>query len=155
MGGPQDRSGKVQKNSTPTEIRSPDRPARSESLYRLRHAGPHTPRRMKTTVGLLGPEEETTTILPKRRCLLTKRQVVISQRRESSSTYCREYIKGRHHMAHPSMEGIITSKLIMKLVQELLRYMLDDRGVRSPLGKATSLTLILVTNQLNAQILVL
>jgi len=46
MGGPQDRSGEVQKISTPTGIRSPDRPVCSESLYRLRNPGPHMPRRM-------------------------------------------------------------------------------------------------------------
>jgi hypothetical protein len=36
LGGPLGRSGRVRKISTPTGIRSPDRPARSESLYRLR-----------------------------------------------------------------------------------------------------------------------
>ena len=36
LGGPQGRSGRVRKISLPTGIRSPDRPARSESLYRLR-----------------------------------------------------------------------------------------------------------------------
>jgi len=35
LGGPQGRSGQVRKISPPTEIRSPDRPARSKSLYRL------------------------------------------------------------------------------------------------------------------------
>jgi hypothetical protein len=35
LGGPQDRSGQVRKISPPTEIRSPDRPARSRSLYWL------------------------------------------------------------------------------------------------------------------------
>ena len=35
LGGPQGRSGRVRKISPPTGIRSPDRPARSESLYRL------------------------------------------------------------------------------------------------------------------------
>jgi hypothetical protein len=35
MGGPQGRSGLVRKISPPTGIRSPDRPARSESLYQL------------------------------------------------------------------------------------------------------------------------
>ena len=35
LGGPQDRSGQVRKISPPTGIRSPDRPARSQSLYRL------------------------------------------------------------------------------------------------------------------------
>ena len=30
-----------EENRTPTGIRSPDRPARSESLYRLSHPGPH------------------------------------------------------------------------------------------------------------------
>ena len=35
LGGPQGRSGRVWKILTPTEIRSQDRPARSESLYRL------------------------------------------------------------------------------------------------------------------------
>ena len=38
LGGPQGRSGHVQKISPPTRIRSPDRPARSESLYRLSYA---------------------------------------------------------------------------------------------------------------------
>jgi hypothetical protein len=37
----QGRSGRVLKISPPTGIRFPDRPARSESLYRLRYPGPH------------------------------------------------------------------------------------------------------------------
>ena len=37
LGGPQGRSGQVGKISPPTGIRSPDRPARSQSLYRLRY----------------------------------------------------------------------------------------------------------------------
>jgi hypothetical protein len=38
LGGPQGRYGQVRKISpTPTGIRSPDRPARSQSLYRLSH----------------------------------------------------------------------------------------------------------------------
>ena len=37
LGGPQFRSGRVRKISPPTGILSPDRPARSESLYRLRY----------------------------------------------------------------------------------------------------------------------
>ena len=42
LGGPQGRSGEVRKISPPppTGIRCPDRPARSESLYRLRYPGP-------------------------------------------------------------------------------------------------------------------
>jgi hypothetical protein len=35
LGGPQGRSGQVRKISPPTGIRSPDRPARSQSLYQL------------------------------------------------------------------------------------------------------------------------
>ena len=35
LGGPQSRSGQVRKISPPTGIRSPDRPTRSQSLYRL------------------------------------------------------------------------------------------------------------------------
>jgi len=35
LGGPQERSGQVRKISSPTGIRSPDRPARNQSLYRL------------------------------------------------------------------------------------------------------------------------
>jgi len=35
LGGAQGRSGRVRKISPPTGIRSPDRPARGESLYRL------------------------------------------------------------------------------------------------------------------------
>jgi hypothetical protein len=41
LGGPQGRSGRLWKISPPTGIRSPDRPACSESLYRLRYSGPH------------------------------------------------------------------------------------------------------------------
>ena len=40
LGGPQGRAGRVQKISPVTGIRSLDRPARSESLYRLSHPGP-------------------------------------------------------------------------------------------------------------------
>ena len=40
LDGPQVRSGRVQKISPPTGIRLPDRPARSESLYRLSYRGP-------------------------------------------------------------------------------------------------------------------
>jgi hypothetical protein len=40
LGGPQGRSGRVRKISPPTGIRSPDRPTRGESLYRLRYRGP-------------------------------------------------------------------------------------------------------------------
>jgi hypothetical protein len=41
LGGPQGRSGRVRKNLTPTGIRSPERPASGESLYRLSYSGPH------------------------------------------------------------------------------------------------------------------
>jgi len=40
LGGPQGQSGQVRKISPPTGIRSPDRPARSKSLYRLSYPGP-------------------------------------------------------------------------------------------------------------------
>ena len=40
LGGPQSRSGRMRKISPPTGIRSPDRQARSESLYRLSYPGP-------------------------------------------------------------------------------------------------------------------
>ena len=39
LGGPQGRSGRVRKISPPTGIRSPDRLARSESLYGLSYPG--------------------------------------------------------------------------------------------------------------------
>jgi len=43
LGGPQGRSGQVRKISPPTGIRFPDRPARSQSLYRLSYpAHSHT-----------------------------------------------------------------------------------------------------------------
>ena len=38
---PQGRSGQVRNISPPTGIRSPDRPARSQSLYRLSYRRPH------------------------------------------------------------------------------------------------------------------
>ena len=37
LGGPQGRSGQARQISPPTSIRSPDRPARSQSLYPLRY----------------------------------------------------------------------------------------------------------------------
>jgi hypothetical protein len=40
LGGLQGQSRRVQKISPPTGIRSPDRPARSESLYWLSYRGP-------------------------------------------------------------------------------------------------------------------
>jgi len=40
LGGPQGRSGQVRKISPRTGIRSPDRPARSQSLYRLSYPAP-------------------------------------------------------------------------------------------------------------------
>ena len=40
LGGPQERFGRVRKILPPTGIRSPDRPARSESLYRLSYRSP-------------------------------------------------------------------------------------------------------------------
>jgi hypothetical protein len=40
LGAPHGRSGRVRKISPHTGIRSPDLPARSESLYRLRYPGP-------------------------------------------------------------------------------------------------------------------
>ena len=46
LGGAQGRSERVQKISPLTRIRSPDRPARSKSLYRLSYAGPQ---RLKST----------------------------------------------------------------------------------------------------------
>ena len=39
LGGPQGRSGRLRKISLSTGIRSPDRPTRSESLYRLSYPG--------------------------------------------------------------------------------------------------------------------
>jgi hypothetical protein len=39
VGRPQGRYGQVRKISPPTGIRSPDRPARSQSLYRLSYPG--------------------------------------------------------------------------------------------------------------------
>ena len=42
LGGPQGRSGRMQKFSPYTGIRSPDRPARSESVYCLSYSGPYT-----------------------------------------------------------------------------------------------------------------
>ena len=40
MGGPQGRSARLRKISTPTGLRSPDRSVLSESLYRLSYPGP-------------------------------------------------------------------------------------------------------------------
>ena len=47
LDGPQGRSGQVRKISPTTGIRSSERPARSESLYRLSYPGPQTQRKQK------------------------------------------------------------------------------------------------------------
>ena len=39
LGEPRGTSGRVRKTSSPTGIRSPDRPARIKSLYRLSYPG--------------------------------------------------------------------------------------------------------------------
>jgi len=41
LGEPQGRSARLRKMSLPTGNRSPDRPTRSQSLYRLSYPGPH------------------------------------------------------------------------------------------------------------------
>ena len=48
--GPSAGLEEVRKNLAPTGIRSPDRPARSESLYRVRHLGPQCWRRERRNV---------------------------------------------------------------------------------------------------------
>ena len=68
--GPQGRSGRVRKISPPTGIRSPDLPARSESLYRLGYPGPWSGgwRGMKGTYtghGGKAPEEQVTDVDPR------------------------------------------------------------------------------------------
>jgi hypothetical protein len=50
LGGPQSRSGKVRKISPPTGIRSPDRPARSQSLYRLSYLAHWLLKRFRTNM---------------------------------------------------------------------------------------------------------
>ena len=41
LGGPQGRTGRMQKISPPTGILTPDCPARSEAIYQLSYPGPH------------------------------------------------------------------------------------------------------------------
>jgi len=53
LDGPQGRSGQVRKISPPTGIRSPDRPARSQSLYRLRYPTHNLSDRSYFAVGIL------------------------------------------------------------------------------------------------------
>jgi len=50
LGGPRGRSGRVRKISSPTGIRSPDRPARIKSLYRLSYPVPRTYKRVVITI---------------------------------------------------------------------------------------------------------
>ena len=63
LGGPQVRSGQVRKISLPTGIRSPDRPARSQSLYRLRYPA-HSLRGVNVNSKLLSPCTEINFELP-------------------------------------------------------------------------------------------
>ena len=50
LGGPRGGYVRVRKFSSPTGIRSPDRPARSESLYRLSYPGTRTCERITNTI---------------------------------------------------------------------------------------------------------
>ena len=51
-GGPKGRAGRVRKISPPTGIRSPDHPARSESLYRLSYRGPYLSDRFTSLISI-------------------------------------------------------------------------------------------------------
>ena len=51
LSGPQGRSGRVRKILPPIGIRSPDRPVRSESLYRLSYRGPQQTNHMNYKLG--------------------------------------------------------------------------------------------------------
>jgi len=62
LGGPQSQSARVRKISPLTGIRSPDRPARSESLYRLSYPGPW---KMLTKCLLRGSTESVFTSIPR------------------------------------------------------------------------------------------
>ena len=62
LGGPQGRSGQVWKISPPTGIRSPDRPARSQSLYQLRYS-PNPPSEPCRIVQLADIQQISQTIL--------------------------------------------------------------------------------------------
>jgi hypothetical protein len=61
LGGPQDRSGRMQKISPPTGIQSPDRPARSESRYRPRYPGPPYNRQVRMSHQLVAEAATRTT----------------------------------------------------------------------------------------------
>jgi hypothetical protein len=52
--GPQGWSGRVREVLPPTGIRSPDRPARSESLYVLRYAGRFVQQGMRENLKYIG-----------------------------------------------------------------------------------------------------
>ena len=58
LGGPQGRSGRMRKISPPTGIRSTDRPARTESLYRLSYPGPFIPAKYKTYLSVFSRSKE-------------------------------------------------------------------------------------------------
>ena len=61
--------------SLPTGIRSPDRPARSESLYRLSYRGPHYQRRRHNFSGCVKP-------LTDRHCVTSRKTGVITSNLE-------------------------------------------------------------------------
>jgi len=67
--GPQSQSGRFGKSRSPTGIRSPDRPPRSESLYRLSYPGSYvTPIRYKVCNRTAGSHRQTV-INIKAKCL--------------------------------------------------------------------------------------
>jgi hypothetical protein len=58
LGQPHARSGRVRKNLAPIGIRAPDRPARSESLYRLSYPGPQWKQRRQQHFSLYFTENK-------------------------------------------------------------------------------------------------
>jgi hypothetical protein len=77
LGGPQCRSGQVRKISPPTGIRSTDRPAHSQSLYRLRYP----------THAVYGIKRKNT-LEPDRRQMIILRMLIACCITKTASTRC-------------------------------------------------------------------
>jgi hypothetical protein len=103
--GPQGRSGRVRKISPTTGIRSPDRPDRSESLYRLSYPGPHMQYRDK--IKSLRSFCNTTFVMTSRSQISMSVQILLKQLTENylhlfAPAECRQIWRNSSHLKHHS-----------------------------------------------------
>jgi hypothetical protein len=110
LGGSKSRSGRIRKISLPNGIRSPDRPARSESLYRLSYCGPWRVLCVFTTDNLNAGDLTKTS--PPAACTSVRHVQCRPVRRLSTWTLLRIFSKSLHYFLNPypaNVENMVSS----------------------------------------------